>query len=372
MGVEHTDGWAALIEQHEGEMIGLRDRIDVIARDDLGRDAFEARYLEPKVPLILTGCMESWQCYREWTRYETKSIHLEALSSVFGHIEVPVVNMRSGEKSTLPMEEYCSEKFWDSGQWREDKDKLYVKDFHFCIEAPSTRNAYTIPEYFEDDWLNAWFDGDDDGVAKTFGKDFKKSDYKFLYLGPQGSSTPVHTDVVRSHSWSAQIAGTKQWKLVHPTYAPNIEDHNGICSCENLAHTHDDDNIMTVIQYPGEIIFVPSGWYHEVANIENSLSINHNWIDSSSLDASWQYLTKEYEIASSMIEDCRAFTSAEEFNGLVARNVLHNCGFHRQSFRTMVTFVLDRAPCSSVHVTRRRLQYGKEFLQAHTSSVLSD
>lgn len=35
------------------------------------------------------------------------------------------------------------------------------------------------------------------------------ADYRFVYLGPAGSWTPLHADVLRSYSWSANVAGRK-------------------------------------------------------------------------------------------------------------------------------------------------------------------
>ena len=34
-------------------------------------------------------------------------------------------------------------------------------------------------------------------------------DYRFVYLGPKDSWTPMHADVLRSYSWSANISGHK-------------------------------------------------------------------------------------------------------------------------------------------------------------------
>ena len=348
-------------------LVEYRDGIRVISRHHLTRDMFETEYLDPKIPVIVTGCMESWKCYREWTldvSEKAKLVHLGALAKVFKDIRVPVISMNTGEKSTMLMQEYCSDRFWKSGTWKESKDTLYLKDFHFCIEAPWTLAAYETPEYFLDDWMNTWFDGDDEGIRQTFGSEFKKSDYKFLYFGPRQTSTLVHTDVVRSHSWSAQLAGRKEWKLFDPSYSSVVENHDGICIGESLSDFN--DGVATVTQYPGEIIFVPSGWYHQVLNLDNSLSINHNWIDSSSLKASWQYLMKEYDIAARMIEDCKPFTSPEEFEDLVSRNVLQNCGFNRESFLRMVAYVLDHAAPLSTHIGKRRQYYGKDFAEIST------
>lgn len=345
----------------------FRNGVQVISKEHLPYERFETEFLEARIPVIISGCMTEWPCYKEWTveggsgQDTIKSINLEFLAHVFGDVRVPVIHMNSGERSSILMREYCSETFWKSGMWNDTQEKLYIKDFHFCIDAPASQNVYKTPIYFEDDWLNTWFDGDEGGILDTFGTDFKKSDYRFLYLGPRGSSTPLHTDVVRSHSWSAQIAGRKQWCLLDPKYSKNIEDHNGICRYNTL--TESNNPVFTINQYPGEIIFVPSGWYHEVVNIDDSLSINHNWIDSSSLETSWKYLMKEYDIAAFMIEDCKELTSTEEFEVLVDRNVLHNCGFHRKSFLKMVQFVLNCSLCSSSRLAKRRQKHGEDFMQ---------
>ncbi len=47
-------------------------------------------------------------------------------------------------------------------------------------------------------------------------------------------------------------------------------------------------------QGPGEIVFVPSGWWHQVENVSDCLSVNHNWINqvrnAESVARSWKRL----------------------------------------------------------------------------------
>ena len=38
---------------------------------------------------------------------------------------------------------------------------------------------------------------------------------------------------------------------------------------------------------------MPSGWYHEVENLEPTLSINHNWTNGFGLLAMWTFLASE-------------------------------------------------------------------------------
>ena len=92
--------------------------------------------------------------------------------------------------------------------------------------------AYSTPVYGSEDWLNEFYDAkwraarqgalcglvqlpcsvcrpDNRAAADTHTPDPVQSDYRFCYLGPAGSSTPVHADVLRSFSWSVNVCGRK-------------------------------------------------------------------------------------------------------------------------------------------------------------------
>lgn len=59
------------------------------------------------------------------------------------------------------------------------------------------------------------------------------------------------------------------------------------------------------LQEAGETIFVPSGWHHTVMNLEDTLSINHNWLNAYNVHWAWALLQQEYKDAAAAIEDCR-------------------------------------------------------------------
>ncbi len=59
-----------------------------------------------------------------------------------------------------------------------DKPCLYLKDWHivrFHRSANDTKLPYECPVYFQSDWLN------------EFSEDKDMDDYKFCYMGPNGS-----------------------------------------------------------------------------------------------------------------------------------------------------------------------------------------
>lgn len=339
--------------------------IDVVSATELSLHDFQSNYLDVKIPVIITDCMKDWRCCREWvleSSGETQSPDLDFLSKHFGSSVVPVVDSETGEKTTMTLSEFCSDMYWEraSGEyrWKDPARLLYLKDWHFAKEHKQYC-AYKTPCYFRDDWLNDWFEKDERGVSNSFSDlPDQDADYKFCYLGPAGSKTRLHTDVIRSNSWSAQIAGRKEWKLLDPKYSSLVENEQGICHMQDFEQSESAKELIThIVQYPGQIFYVPANWHHQVLNLDNSLSINHNWVDSSGLNISWQYLTQEHMIAERMIEDIRDLVSDDEFAALVNRNVLLNCGMNKQIFLTMVDFILQHMS------SPRRATFGQLFKQ---------
>ena len=111
------------------------------------------------------------------------------------------------------------EKEAQRGKEKEEKEKREVAE---CEERnastaspPSTdtplrchESFYQPPSFLLYDWLNAYC-----AVRKRNATD----DYRFVYLGPTGSFTPLHCDVLGSYSWSTNIAGKKFWRLYPPS-----------------------------------------------------------------------------------------------------------------------------------------------------------
>lgn len=97
-----------------------------------------------------------------------------------------------------------------------------------------------------------------------------------MYLGEDLSFTPLHHDVCMSHSWSSSLCGTyvfrgrrlnlgiKIWTLIPPEYTKYLST----LDLKSINEVPPDirENAIKVTQYPGETIFVPSGWYHQVIN----------------------------------------------------------------------------------------------------------
>lgn len=62
---------------------------------------------------------------------------------------------------------------------------------------------------------------------------------------------------------------------------------------------------LVVEQEAGEIIFVPSGYWHEVLNLELTMSINENWLNSSNADLVFEYLLRRLHDIEASLADCQ-------------------------------------------------------------------
>jgi hypothetical protein len=54
-----------------------------------------------------------------------------------------------------------------------------------------------------------------------------------------------------------------------------------------------------------QALFVPSGWHHSVENLEDTLSINHNWINGFNVAWSVCWLCSTFQRAADLLCDCR-------------------------------------------------------------------
>ena len=278
------------------------DSIDRIHCRDLTYSDFFSRYMLPNRPVIIQGLTESWKSKKEWTvfKHGREEPNLEYLSQHFGNDVAPVHEQQQGgftlarpQKQEETLSEYAEWWYEHEETCGSDGPLRYLKDWKFVAVHPSY-NAYDWPEYFQDDWLNGAM-----GNA-----------YKFVYLGPAGTCTRLHADVLRSFSWSTNVCGRKRWYLVPPQYTYLLYDCFGASLASHL-HADQQDGVglffpglakarryaVEIIQESGETIFVPSGWHHTVENLAPTLSINHNWLNGTNVHWSWEKLRSEIEAA---------------------------------------------------------------------------
>ena len=225
--------------------------------DDISASEFRRKFHQGNVPCKLRG-LDS----REFAAVSTNWVCTDGainkdwfLDVVSRDTLVPVRKQSSGTIDSDGRAEECETVEWSMTRWTnsEPEPRLYLKDWHLVKHLQDrgiSQSLYEVPAHFQRDILNEY-------LARVTG-----GDYKFVYWGPAGSHTPMHSDVLNSFSWSYNVVGTKEWTF----YPPG------------------ETALIVVRQEAGECMFVPSGWRHEVTNLVETLSINHNWATSANID----------------------------------------------------------------------------------------
>ncbi|KAI9228283.1 MAG: hypothetical protein DHS80DRAFT_7438, partial [Piptocephalis tieghemiana] len=270
------------------------------------RQTFRDTYQLPRQAVLLgPWATKDWPAMKEWVHPTTGLPNWSHLAQSYGHSTVSVM-VCNGYMSTLMDPDQQDMSFANfCHMWKDDHEpeRLYCKDWHFQMEFRHHDKVYSVPNVLQDDWLNAWWDHRDL-------KNELQDDFRFAYMGYSGSWTPLHADVFRSHSWSANICGIKRWTLFPPGQEGPLLDpsHPHLRPNGNPNDIQDYDSLpphAILYQYPGEVVFVPSGWYHQVENLGPTISLNHNWSNASNLDIMTRTLGQDLHEVTSAIKEYR-------------------------------------------------------------------
>lgn len=104
----------------------------------------------------------------------------------------------------------------------------------------------------------------------------------WIYFGGPGSGTPLHRDVVALHAWSILISGGKEWIFYPPDtdFGEEPAKRNVFAPGAEKADERAGRERWSAAVGPGDLIFVPSRWWHQVRNLEPTLAVGGNFIDS--------------------------------------------------------------------------------------------
>lgn len=267
----------------------MRHRADRACQND---------HLVPNRPFLLSAAATAqWPARSNWTDGPSgghqenagpSKPQLNGLRRYAQHI-VPVANTRKQEFSEFERTERSLGEVLDLWERADEAgDGLYVKDWHLLgeieREGRGVGEVYNVPEcfrgelvrtqampegaYHADDWMNPPYTPERRTVLGGSHSDIDPcADFRFCYVGPAGTFTPLHRDVYSSYSWSANIVGRKSWWLFPPDRLDGVKDKHGdlVFDVRQLAG---EGGGIQIIQQEGQVIFVPSGWYHQVENLD--------------------------------------------------------------------------------------------------------
>jgi hypothetical protein len=155
---------------------------------------------------------------------------------------------------------------------------LYMLDKSCTIESPLV-NDFTVPEMFASDLFGVMGD--------------KRPDYRWIIVGPARSGSAFHIDPNLTNAWNGVIKGRKKWILYPPSVTPPgvfpSSDKSEVTSPVSLAEwfmnyysTIKKDPMhlrpIEAVCGEGELLFVPSRWWHCVMNLDDGIALSQNYV----------------------------------------------------------------------------------------------
>ncbi|GMH47656.1 hypothetical protein TrVE_jg8286 [Triparma verrucosa] len=227
----------------------------------------------PQHPAVLLNVCSDWDCFSPpWTISTLSSIVPSTPLSLDGGPGFARGSICFGSVTLPEYARYCKE---DAAK---DSAPLYVFD-HRILSTLSS--SFSIPACFSNDVLA----GDPRRALPP----------AWLLVGAEGSGTPIH-DHPTTIAWNALLSGCKVWVCFPPdidesflllnldgendgdkSVDSNASDDFDLSAIEWFSRCRDlPEGAEVIIQWPGEVVFLPEGWWHVVLNAQESVAISYS------------------------------------------------------------------------------------------------
>ncbi|KAK5939747.1 hypothetical protein PMZ80_008129 [Knufia obscura] len=237
---------------------------------DLSVDEFAARWSDK--PFVLTEPVKAWKVFQDWNE--------EKLLEAYGQVQF------RAEAVDWTLSNYVE--YMNNNQ---DESPLYLFDRGFVEKMGlevGEDGAYQPPECFAED------------LFMLLGE--HRPDHRWLIIGPERSGSTFHKDPNATSAWNAVIRGSKYWIMFPNSVTPPgvyvSDDQSEVTSplsiTEWLLTFHEEarqtPGCIEGICGPGEVLHVPSGWWHLVVNLEPAIAITQNFVPKSHLGSAINFL----------------------------------------------------------------------------------
>jgi len=251
---------AELLLNAQGQLARLDSRARAVdRRPGLSREEFRDRYYAANRPVLMDGLMSGWRAMTAWTP--------DYLKAVAGGQTVEVMTGRDAD----PHYERYARKHRTELRFADYVDMVYsgraTNDYHMVASngflqrpgaQPFLADLTAFPEYLR---------------PATDGRQC------FLWFGPAGTVTPLHHDT--SNILLAQVKGRKRVRLVPAAQWQHVYNSSGVFSdvdCERPDLVRyprfRQATVIDLVIEPGEVLFVPVGWWHHVRALDVSMTIS--------------------------------------------------------------------------------------------------
>lgn len=271
------------------QILNIIRSVDRVHESELSVEDFKKKYETPSLPIMITGLTEKWPSHN-WT---ASSI----LETKYATRRFRVGDDDNGRAIRIPYDFYLQYMFTNK-----DDSPLYLFEDAFDDDEVSRDmlKEYEVPKYFKED------------MFPLLPHD-RRPPFRWVLVGSERSGTRMHLDPLSTSAWNVVVSGHKRWVLMSPSLSKELalgrnvwtpqEREAGISpqavywfeevlprirEFVSRSGKEDEYRLMEFIQYPGEVVFVPSGWWHAVINLTDSVSFTQNWVSTYNFPLVWK------------------------------------------------------------------------------------
>jgi hypothetical protein len=225
-------------------------------------EEFEAHFRHPPKPVIFQGLTDDWPARTKWS--------MAYLRERFGDRQVPVLPTKNGfmehdAKSGLHFQWLKVNQYLDLLQSGSDPGSYLISPLHV-----------SLPELLDD-------------VVDPIYSRHRPLKLSRFWLSAPGTSTPLHHDLL--DNFFVQIVGRKRFNLYPPADSPWLYSNSFRSGLPNFSQFDPERpdwakfplargvTPIEVILEPGDMLFLPSRWWHQPRSLELSMSVNFWWAD---------------------------------------------------------------------------------------------
>jgi ribosomal protein L16 Arg81 hydroxylase len=246
-------------EQRIRELRWDYERIE--KRSHVSPAEFFERYVVGSRPVVLTELARDWPARARWSPADLKAR--------FGHLDVEI----QAERAANPSYEQDKARHRRTVRLGDFVDRVVAggpsNDCYLTANNEMLRRPAFAPLL------------GDIGTLPPFCDRAQLVAHASFWFGPGGTITPLHHDAIML--LHTQVVGRKRWRFISSLETPRLYNHDGYFSAIDLEQpdlarhpAFADVKVLEVVLEPGETIFLPLGWWHQVASLETSLSFSYS------------------------------------------------------------------------------------------------
>lgn len=256
------------------------DTLPRVQASELSTEDFIQRFEQKSCPVVLEGCVTDWPAMKTWSR--------EDLIRRFGDTRF------AAGACDFPLQE-----FYAYADRNMDDVPMFIFDKYFSKRAKALLDDYEVPRFFR---------GRD--LFDLLGE--QRPDFRWLLIGHRRSGSKWHLDPNKTCAWNAVVRGRKRWLLLPPGCPPpgvhpskdGAEVTQPLSLLEWFANFYEELKRHVQLNSawelkegtcgPGDLVFIPSGWWHCVLNLDDdTIAVTQNYASETHVHGIRRFLSEK-------------------------------------------------------------------------------